>query len=96
LFLESLSILEKINENNSKIGIQIKFFLGSLYDDMGKHEECIEILKDVLESQIKSYGEEHIFTARTINCLGIAEDNRGDLKKAREYYNKAYSIFKNL
>ncbi len=96
LFLEALAIFEKLNESKSKLCIQVKFFLGGLLDDMGRHEESIEILKEVLTSQINIYTENHCFTARTYNCLGIAEDNRGNYKIAKDYYNKAYLIFKNI
>jgi tetratricopeptide (TPR) repeat protein len=93
LLLESLSIFEKINKQDSELGLQIKYYLGNLYDDMGMVEECISVLMDVLNKQQKLYPEENSFIARTYNCLGIAEDNRGNLKPAKEFYQKAYSIF---
>jgi hypothetical protein len=96
LFLESLKYLEKSNEKDTKIGIQVKFFLGSLYDDMGRSEESIQVLKEVLNKQIEIYSENNTFTARTLNCLGISEDNRGNYRQAKEYYNRAYTIFKHL
>jgi tetratricopeptide (TPR) repeat protein len=96
LFLESIQLIEKANEGDSQIGIQIKFFLGNLYNDMGMEEQGITTLREVLDKQIKMFTEEHTFTARTYNCLGIAEDNRNNFKQAREYYQKAYTIFKHL
>lgn len=96
LFLESLKLIEKADQEDSKIGLQVKFFLGSLYDDMGMVEESITTLREVLKKQIEIYTEENIFTARTYNCLGISEDNRANLRQAKEYYQKAYGIFKHL
>jgi len=96
LFLESINLLEKVNEADSKIGIQVKFFLGNLYTDMGMSDESIAILRDVLNKQINLFTEQHSFTARTYNCLGIAEDNRCNYRQAREYYQKSYTIFKLL
>lgn len=96
LFNESLGIVKQLGEENTKIGLTIKYFLGTLYDDMGMYDESIELLRDVLQNQIKIFSEENFFVAKTYNCLGIAEDNRGNLKPAREYYQKSYKIFKIL
>lgn len=96
LFQESLNHLEKVKEADSKLGIQVRFFLGNLYTDMGMSEESITTLRDVLSKQIEIYTEQHSFTARTYNCLGIAEDNRCNYRQAREYYQKSYTIFKLL
>ncbi len=97
LFNESIEIVKNLGEINTQLGLSIKFYLGNLYDDMGMYDESVEILLDVLENQLKIFNkEENIFVARTFNCLGIAEDNRGNLRPAREYYQKAYRIFKIL
>jgi hypothetical protein len=94
LFLESIALIEKAGEGDTQLGVQIKYYLGNLYDDMGMSDESIKLLLEVLKKQINLYGEEHSYTARTYNCLGIAEDNRGNLRQAKDYYQKAYGIFK--
>jgi tetratricopeptide (TPR) repeat protein len=96
LFNESISLLKFLNEENTKLGLTVKFYLGGLYDDMGMYDESLEILSEVKNEQIKIFTEENILVARTYNFMGIAEDNRGNLKPAREFYQKSYKIFKNL
>lgn len=97
LFNESLDLIKFLGEANTQLGLTVKFYLGTLYDDMGMYDESVDILLDVLQNQIKIFSnEENIFVARTYNCLGIAEDNRGNLRPAREYYQKSYRIFKVL
>jgi hypothetical protein len=96
LFLESIALIDKAGEGDTQLGVQIKYYLGNLYDDMGMCDESIKLLREVLDKQKGLYGEEHIYTARTYNCLGIAEDNRGNLRQAKDYYQKAYGIFKYL
>lgn len=96
LFQEADKQLEKIGMQDSKISLQIKFFIGNLYDDLNQSEESIKILNYVLTKQILVYGEDHSLTGRTYNCLGIAEENRSNLKIAREYYQRSYQIFKKI
>ncbi len=97
LFNESLDLIKSLGEANTQLGLTVKFYLGTLYDDMGMYDGSVDILLDVLQNQIKIFtNEENIFVARSYNCLGIAEDNRGNLRPAREYYQKAYRIFKVL
>jgi len=97
LFKESIDLVNEMGESNTQLGLTIKFYLGTLYDDMGMYDESVELLRDVLQNQIKVFSsEDNLFVARTYNCLGIAEDNRGNLRPAREFYQKAYRIFKFL
>ena len=94
LFNESINQIKTLGEENTKLGLTVKFYLGTLYDDIGMYDDSVDLLRVVLQNQIKIFTEENIFVARTYNCLGIAEDNRGNLRQAREYYQKSYKIFK--
>jgi hypothetical protein len=96
LFLEAIKLIEKEGEGDTELGVQMKYYLGNLYDDMGMSDESINVLSKVLEKQVALFTEQHIYTARTYNCLGIAEDNRGNLRQAKDHYQKAYGIFKFL
>jgi tetratricopeptide (TPR) repeat protein len=98
LLLESIKLIEKNEQSLTKNGILIKYYLGNLYDDMEMVEESLETLNKVLEDLLKLYegDENNILIGRTYNCIGISEDNRGNLKVAKENYNKAYKIFKHL
>jgi tetratricopeptide (TPR) repeat protein len=80
---------------NTGLHIQIKYYIGCIYDDIGDTEESIKVLEEVLVLQKKFYEKENIILAKTYNLLGVCEDNRKNLKKAIEYYNKAISIYKN-
>lgn len=96
LLEESIRLLTVSGQLKTKIGIQAKYYLGSLFDDLGLSERSFETLNEVLKLQKSSYeNEETPVIAKTFNLLGICEDNRKNFKVAMDYYKKAYTIFKN-
>jgi len=89
---EAISLMNKNNQIDNPLCLQMRFFYGNLLDELGKHDDSINELSSLLKVQIKLYTENHILPARTFNCLGIAEDNRSNYKQAKEYYEKSLSI----
>ena len=84
--------MQKNNHCKNPMCLQMRFFYGNLLDELGRHNESIENLLELLKDQIIIYSENHLLPARTYNCLGIAEDNRSNYKEAKNYYEKSLTI----
>jgi len=51
----------------------------------------------LIESIVKEvYGQKHPYVATTLSNIGSAWDALGDSKKAIDYYEQAYDIFREL
>lgn len=93
LLEECVSHLFSLGQLHSKLGILAKYYIGNILDDLGETEKSIEILKEVLDLQKKTFDDdESVIIGKTYNCLGICEDNRKNFKIAMEHYAKSFQI----
>ena len=63
--------------------------LGEAYRALGEYRKAIGYFEQALESDLKTYGEDHPNVARDRNNLGSAYDSLGEYKKAMGYYEQA-------
>ena len=55
----------------------------------GELDKALEVYQQALDIKVKSHGEGHISTARTVNKLDEVFRKRGELDKAMEMYQQA-------
>jgi tetratricopeptide (TPR) repeat protein len=63
-----------------------------VWQAIGDYQTAIEYLELALASDVKTYGEDHLFVARDRNNLGRAWGLLGEYQKAIEYYALALEI----
>jgi len=62
---------------------------GSILHDLGEYNKAIEYFEKALDSDLKTYGEQHPQVAIYWSNLGLAWSSLGEYKKAIEYFEKA-------
>ena len=66
--------------------------LGSLYKELDQLPNAIHHHQLALKIRTKNLGRHHLKVASSYNDLGIAHHHKGDLEKARDYYERALEI----
>jgi tetratricopeptide (TPR) repeat protein len=102
-FKEALEINLKSQELFSKIWLKSNSrFLLLLnriawnYKLIGDYNNSLKYFKELLELNIVLYGSNHLFTAATLNNLGVINNEIGNYNEAIIKLTEAYEIYKNL
>ncbi|MGR3318632.1 MAG: tetratricopeptide repeat protein [Candidatus Anammoxibacter sp.] len=65
---------------------------GTTFYQLAQYDKAISYYEEALESDLKTFGENHPRVARNWDNLGSAWDSKGDYDKAISYYEKALMV----
>ena len=66
--------------------------MGTVFVDMGRYTDAIQMLTESLNFRTRCFGSEHINVAATYKNMGIVEDKLENFQKALDLYQKALDI----
>lgn len=72
------------------------FTLGNCYLGLKNYEKALILGLEGLEGRIEAFGKNHVDSARSLQLVGESYKGRGDIKKAKEFIEKAWNIRKGL
>lgn len=93
------SIAESYNKNNYEVDslyLSVLDRLGNSYADIGKYDDAVKILENLLKSKEQFYKQKNLEYALTLNNLGALNEKLENFKRAYEYYLEAYKIIKTI
>lgn len=93
IFSSALKLIDESNISLSEIPHFIYFNLGKAYFKDSQLNQAKFYLKLALKIRIKSVEKNPTLVGSTYNSLGNVELSQGNKKKARDLYQKAYSLF---
>ena len=66
--------------------------MGLAWQKKGEYDKAIDYYGKALESDLKSFGDDHPNVARTWNNLGGAWKDKGEYEKSLKYFEKALAV----
>ena len=92
-FVKVGAIDKKLRGDDDVLVGLIDFYIGSIYEVRGNHEQALDYLKQSLSILLKNPGPESPdYTARCYNNIGTAYFNKGEYGLATDNFKKALAI----
>jgi tetratricopeptide (TPR) repeat protein len=92
-YISALKLIDESKIILSEIPHFIYFNLGNAYFKDGQLDQAKIYLNQALKIRIQSIEKNPILVGRTYNSMGNVELSKGNVKKARALYQKAYYLF---
>lgn len=90
-FLRAQELLTVQNEN-SLSSVTLSYYLGALYNDMGRHEEAWTTLTHAYDMYIASSENDPTLEAGILLSMGVNQEYRGNYQQALDYCLHAWAI----
>ncbi len=88
-----LDAVNNLNENRDSIRAEVYNSIGSIYYEKRNYDKAFKYYRDMLETNERIFGTEHINTGKGYQNVGLIFYRTGDYDKAIQYFEKAISIW---